>query len=53
MLDELSVARADGRLLRLMISMARVAVLVIDDFALRPLTSHQSAHLLEVIEDRV
>jgi len=52
MLDELSIARADGRLPRLMISMARVAVLVIDDFALRPLTSDQSAHLLEVIEDR-
>lgn len=33
--------------------MARVAVLVIDDFALRPLTSDQSAHLLGVIEDRV
>lgn len=52
MLDELSIARADGRLPRLMIAMARVAVLVIDDFALRPLTSDQSAHLLEVIEDR-
>jgi DNA replication protein DnaC len=53
MLDELAVARADGRLTRLMLSMARVAVLVIDDFALRPLTSDQSAHLLEVVEDRV
>ncbi|MBI2017261.1 MAG: ATP-binding protein [Candidatus Rokubacteria bacterium] len=52
MLDELAVARVDGRLPRLLASWARVDVLVIDDLALRPLASEQAAHLLEVVEDR-
>ena len=50
--DELAIARADGRLARLMTSWARVGVLVIDDFLLRPLGPDQAADLLEVIEDR-
>jgi DNA replication protein DnaC len=52
MLDELAVARGDGRLARLLAAWARVAVLVIDDLLLRPLTCEQAADLLEVIEDR-
>jgi DNA replication protein DnaC len=52
MLDELAIARADGRLSRLMAAWARVSVLVIDDLLLRPLTGDQAADLLEVIEDR-
>ena len=52
MFDELAVARADGRLSRLMATRARVDVLVIDDFLIRPLTPDQAADLLEVIEDR-
>lgn len=52
MLDALSVARADGRMARFMLSLARVAVLVIDDFALTPLNTDQASNLLEVIEDR-
>jgi DNA replication protein DnaC len=52
MLDDLAIARADGRLSRLMASWARVDVLVIDDFVLRPLSPDQAADLLEVIEDR-
>ena len=50
--DELAIARADGRLVRLMASWARVGVLVIDDLLIRPLTPDQAADLLEVIEDR-
>jgi len=42
----------DGRLSRLMASWARIDVLVIDDFLIRPLNSDQAADLLEVIEDR-
>ncbi len=53
LLAELALAKADGRLPRLMASWARVDVLVIDDLALRPLTAEQAADLLEVIEDRV
>ena len=52
MFDELAIARADGRLARLMATWARVGVPVIDDFLLRPLTPDQAADLLEVIEDR-
>jgi DNA replication protein DnaC len=52
MLDELAIARADGRLARLMASWARVDVLVIDDFLIRPLNPDQAADTLEVIEDR-
>ncbi len=52
MFDELAIARADGRLSRLMAAWARIDVLVIDDFLIRPLSSEQAADLLEVIEDR-
>ncbi|MGO9558756.1 MAG: IS21-like element helper ATPase IstB [Acidimicrobiales bacterium] len=52
MFDELAIARADGRLGRLMTTWARVDVLVIDDFLIRPLSSDQASDLLEVIEDR-
>ena len=52
MLDELAIARADGRLTRLMASWARVDVLLIDDFLIRPLNPDQAADTLEVIEDR-
>ena len=52
MFDDLAIARADGRLARLMASWARVSVLIIDDFLIRPLNADQAADLLEVIEDR-
>jgi DNA replication protein DnaC len=52
MFDDLAIARADGRLSRLMNTWARTGVLVIDDILLRPLTPDQAADLLEVIEDR-
>jgi len=52
MLDELALARADGRFGRLTASWARVDVLVIDDYLLRPLNADQAADVLEVIEDR-
>ncbi len=52
MLDELAIARVDGRFARLTASWARIEVLLIDDFLLRPLTPDQAADVLEVIEDR-
>lgn len=52
MLDELAIARVDGRFGRLVASWARIEVLVLDDFLLRPLTADQAADTLEVIEDR-
>ena len=52
MLDELATARLDGRLARLCAAWARVDVVVIDDFLLRPLTADQAADTLEPVEDR-
>jgi DNA replication protein DnaC len=52
LLDDLSVARADGRLARVMLAMARVDVLILDDLLLRPHSDDQAADLLEVVEDR-
>ncbi len=52
MLDDLAVARVDGRMPRLLAAWARIDVLVIDDLALQPLAAQRSADLLEVIEDR-
>lgn len=52
MLSELAIARADGRLPKVLAAWARVDVVVVDDLALQPLTPAQGSDLLEVIEDR-
>jgi len=52
MLDDLAIARGDGRLARLLAAWARTSILIIDDLLIRPLTPDQAADLLEVIEDR-
>ena len=52
LLDDLTVARADGRLARVMSTLARTDILILDDLLLRPLNDDQSADLLEVVEDR-
>lgn len=52
LLDELVLARADGRLPRLMAAWARLDLLILDDLALQPLSPAQAADLLELIEDR-
>ncbi|MBM4408327.1 MAG: AAA family ATPase [Chloroflexi bacterium] len=52
LLDELVLARADGRLPRLMAAWARIDVLVLDDLGLQPVPPARAADLLEVIEDR-
>ena len=52
LLDELVLARADGRLPRLMAAWAKVDVLVLDDLGLQPAPASRAADPLEVIEDR-
>jgi len=52
LLDDLAVTRGDGRYQRLLTQLARVSLLVIDDFLLTPVTVEQARDLLEVIEDR-
>jgi DNA replication protein DnaC len=50
--DELRLARADGTHSRLLARIAKVDVLVLDDFAIGPLTEDARRDLLEILEDR-
>jgi DNA replication protein DnaC len=50
--DELRLARADGTYARLLQRLARVDVLVIDDFAIAPVADEERRDLLEILEDR-
>lgn len=52
LLDELALARADGSLPRVMTTLARTHLVVLDDFGLAMLTDSQRRDLLEIIEDR-
>ena len=52
LLTELSIARSDGRYPKLLASLAKTHVLVIDDFGLARLTAENRRDLLEIIEDR-
>jgi DNA replication protein DnaC len=47
-----SVARADGSYGRLLAKLAKMDLLVIDDFALSPLKDAERRDLLEILEDR-
>lgn len=49
---DLSISRGDGRYLKLLQGLARVEILVIDDFALTPLSGSEPSDLLEVLDDR-
>jgi DNA replication protein DnaC len=50
--DELAMGRADGRYARTLASLARIQLLVLDDFLLTPAPVEVCRDLLEVIEDR-
>ena len=50
--DALALARGDGRYVRLLKSLARVELLILDDWGLAPLTSEQGRDLLEIVDDR-
>jgi len=49
---DLSLAKADGSYLNLLRTLSKKDLLVIDDFALAPLTDEQRRDLLEIMEDR-
>ena len=51
-LDELTIAHADGRFTKLMRGFARTNLLVLDDWGLAKLTDPQRRDLLELIDDR-
>jgi DNA replication protein DnaC len=48
----LALARGDGRYGRLMRQLARVNLLILDDWGPEPLTAEQRRDLLEIVEDR-
>ena len=50
--DELRLARADGAHSRLLVRIAKPDVLVLDDFAIGPLSEGARRDLLEILDDR-
>jgi DNA replication protein DnaC len=52
LLQRLSIARAEGTYSKELARLQKVAVLVIDDFLLAPMTDAERRDLLEVLEDR-
>ena len=49
---DLAIAHGDARYARLLKSIARVKLLIIDDWGPEALTSNQARDLLEIVEDR-
>ena len=52
LLEDLEVARGDGRYLKLLKALAKVDVLVLDDWGLVRLPATQQRDLLEILDDR-
>jgi DNA replication protein DnaC len=52
LLDELAMARAEGRYARVLARFAKVRLLIMDDWLMAKLTSDQRRDLMEVIDDR-
>jgi DNA replication protein DnaC len=52
LLDDLTLAHADGRYPRLLAALARTDLLVLDDWGLAPLTAEHCRDLLEILDDR-
>ena len=52
LLRELAVARGDGSYVKILNSLARTDLLVLDDWGLTTFTAEQDRDLLEIIEDR-
>ena len=51
--DELHVAHGDGSFARRLAQLAKLDVLVIDDFAISPMGPSERNDLLEVLDDRI
>jgi DNA replication protein DnaC len=49
---DLAQARGEGRLLRLMNTLERTKLIIIDDWGPEPLTADQRRDLLEIVDDR-
>lgn len=53
LLEELSLARADGRYLKLLNQLSRLDVLILDDWGLFQITSTQQEDLFQLLDDRI
>jgi DNA replication protein DnaC len=51
LMDELHVAHGDGSFARCLAQLAKLDVLVIDDFSIFPVGASERNHLLEVLDD--
>jgi DNA replication protein DnaC len=49
---DLAAARADGSIGQFLLKLARIDVLVLDDFAMAPLKDHERRDFLEICDDR-
>jgi DNA replication protein DnaC len=52
LLEGLGIARGDGRYARTLKNLARVHLLILDDWAITPLTGEQRRDLMEIVDDR-
>jgi DNA replication protein DnaC len=52
LLEGLGIARGDGRYARTLKNLARVHLLILDDWAITPLTGEQRRDLMELVDDR-
>lgn len=52
LLQELAIARADGRYAKLLTDLAKTDLLVLDDWGMAPLTDEGRRDLLEILDDR-
>jgi DNA replication protein DnaC len=53
LLQDLAIARADGSYNNVLTRLAKIDVLILDDWGLAPLVDMERRDLLEVLEDRV
>ena len=51
--EELNLCHADGSFAKRLAAIAKVSVLVIDDFAISPIGPRERTDLLELLDDRV
>ncbi len=52
LLQEMAIAKGDGRYPKLLATLAKTEVLILDDWGLAKLTAEQRRDLLEILEDR-
>ena len=53
LLEELHIAHGDGSFARRLNQLAKLDLLILDDFAIAPIAAHERNDLLELLDDRV